>query len=309
MIELSLTWKMIPWMILALQPFTERPDIDFDNVIAALEEQGTWKTNDQDTYYFVPNESMSDYIPPFRKGQWIYTDYGWTWKGEFPASWAIEHYGYWTRQVDEEKRWVWVPNGTWLPSTVEWLVSGEYVGWRASKLDRFGNPTERENIRYGDATEWSFIPIEKLKSSIVPEDFAPQSQVEDLMAEAVPVDHIYKTYREIARPGPSPTILTGDPEELPLIPVTLSLPDLRFKPKNKTPQQYFSYRPKFYQDDAGIMRRVHLFLNPRQTPDEEKLKKMFGETEEQKKKKLEMIERFERSQEREEKHWESLYAD
>jgi len=297
------------FLMASLQPFLERPEIDFDFVIDALRDRGSWVEAEEgaEEYYFLPGAEMGATLPPYRRGQWHYTDYGWTWKGEDDQSWIMDHYGYWTRSLDPERKWTWVPGIHWLPATVEWLESGDYFGWRASHLDRFSNMVERESVRYGSPEEWNFVLKDKLSGPLQPSDFASVEKAAELMANAVPVDHIYVGYREIGRPGPDPTILTGNPETLPVIPVTLSLPDLRFKPREVQEDQFFVYRPDFHQDAGGIHRRIHLFLNPRVTPDEAKLKEMFGETEEQRKKKEEAIERMEKRLRKQREHMESLY--
>jgi hypothetical protein len=304
--------QAVPIMLLALQPYLVRPTVDFDMIIDALKEQGTWVAVEEgkEQYYFNPNETMSAAVPPYRNGQWHYTDYGWTWKGEHPDSWALDHYGFWSQSLSGKKHWVWAPTIHWLPSTVEWLQSGEYYGWRACQLDRFSNPVEPESQRYRDPEEWNFVHRSKLSQPLTAADFATKEKTVALMEEALPVDHIYKAYREIGRPGPDPSILMDDPENpeaLPVIPVTLSLPDLRHQPKEVLPDQYYVYRPDFYQDADGIMRRIHLFLYPREVPDEQKLKEMFSASEEDKKKKQEMIEKMEKGLERQRKHMESLY--
>lgn len=296
-------------MLLALQPYLTRPNVDFDLVIDSLKDQGTWVVIEEgvENFYFEPSEGMADFLPPYQKGQWHYTDYGWTWQGEHPVSWAMDHYGFWSQSLSGGKHWVWAPGKDWLPSTVEWLQSGDYYGWRACQLDRFSNPVEPESLRYRNPDEWNFIHKDKMGKLFGPEDLEPREKTIALMEEALPVDHIYKSYRDIARPGPDPIILSDDPEVLPVIPVTMSLPDLRHQPKEVLPDQYFVYRPDFYQDQDGIMRRIFLYLNPRTVPNEQKLKEMFSESEADKKKKMEMIEKLEKDREKREQHMERLY--
>jgi len=249
---------------------------------------------------------MAEHVPPYQQGQWHYTDYGWTWKGLHPVSWAMDHYGFWGKGP-EESGWVWTPGKHWLPSTVEWLESSDYYGWRACQLDRFSNPVEPESRRYRNPDEWNFLHKDQMGKTFTAEDLADREKTIALMEEAIPVDHIYKSYRDIARPGPDPIMLSDDPEQLPTIPVTMSLPDLRHQPKEIQPNQYFVYRPEFYQDPDGIMRRIHLFLNPRIVPSEQKLKEMFELSEKDKKKQREMAEKIEKRRLREEMHTERLY--
>lgn len=294
--------------LLALQPYLTRPNVDFDLVIESLKDQGSWMLLKEGTesYYFQPGTSMAAYLPPYQKGQWFYTDYGWTWKGAHPTSWALDHYGYWSK-ISNENSWDWTPGKHWLPCTVEWLQSGDYFGWRASQLDRFSNPIENESLRYRNPGEWNFLHRDKMSAPFGPEDLASAELVTELMAEAVPIDHIYKSYRDIPRPGPDPRILSSAPEELPVIPVTMSLPELRHKPVGDEVTRYYVYRPEFYQDSEGIMRRIHLFLNPRTVPTEAEVAEMFELSEEDKKKQLEAAQKQNKRLEKQRAHWESLY--
>lgn len=308
MVSISGMAQVLPIMLLAMQPYLTRPDVDFDLVIDALKDQGQWVALEEgvESYYFQPGQNMSEHIPPYQNGQWFYTDYGWTWKGVHPASWAIDHYGFWSKGP-ADAGWVWTPGKYWLPSTVEWLQSGEYYGWRACHLDRFSNPVEPESRRYSNPDEWNFLHRDKMRQPFTAADLADREKTIALMEEAIPVDHIYQGYRDIARPGPDPVILSDDPEQLPLIPVTMSLPDLRHRPKDPKPDQYFIFRPEFYQDSDGIMKRIHLFLNPRVVPSEQKLKEMYELSEEEKERRMEMIENMEKQRKRQEEHWERLY--
>ena len=60
-------------------------------------------------------------------GNWIYTDYGWSWESDWDWGWAPFHYGRWL--MDPVYGWVWVPGNTWGPAWVDWRFGGGYVGW------------------------------------------------------------------------------------------------------------------------------------------------------------------------------------
>lgn len=304
---LLLIW---PYLLQARSEYTRKPVVDFDLVIEALNDNGTWLPiqEGKEDYHFLPDPSRAaELTQPYRQGRWIYSDYGWTWQGTHPASWAVDHYGYWSRRLHPEKKWTWVPRALWLPSTVEWLQSGDYIGWRPGPLDRFGNPSERESERYGDPSEWNFIRKEKLNALLKAEDFADVATAERLLAEAVPSDHLFTSYREIERPGPEPEGLGSAPAEPGSYPTLLFLPDLRHQPTNPLPNQLFIFRPDFHQDNDGIRRRVHLFLNPRVVPDESQVKNMFKLSEEQEKSRMEALQRTERMNELERQHMDRLY--
>jgi hypothetical protein len=253
-------WAVLCGLVAALLR-AEQPRVDFDFVIDALKDSGAWEANPVHKFDYQPKVAP-DWVP-YRNGQWLYTDYGWTWQGAERGAWMTDHYGYWTRR-DISGKWVWVPGGYWLPSTVEWLGSGDYLGWRASRLDRFSNAMEPENMRYGDLAGWNFVLAAKIRGPLVAQDFVPPEKAKDLLANAQPVDHIFISYREIARPGPDPSVLKSGDQTAPVIPSVMDLSVIDAAPDKKaTAKEYYIYRPKFYQDEDGIFRRLDLFLNPR----------------------------------------------
>lgn len=64
---------------------------------------------------------------PYTNGEWIYTDYGWTWVSYDPWGGDPYHYGTWTN-IDSYG-WAWVPGLVWAPAWVTWSYSDAYVGW------------------------------------------------------------------------------------------------------------------------------------------------------------------------------------
>ncbi|MDD5261980.1 MAG: hypothetical protein PHD76_09055 [Methylacidiphilales bacterium] len=282
----------------------QRPLVDFDLVVDALKTQGTWEENKTTKFLYRPKVEKD--WAPYRNGQWIYTDYGWTWKGADAGSWVTYHYGYWTKRVADG--WVWVPSGHWLPSTVDWVKSGDYVGWRASKLDRFSNTQEPDNVRYSDPSEWNFVLSEKLRGPLKPEDFVTGEKAKDLLISGQPLDHIFKSYREIGRPGPDPAILKSGEKDKLLIPIVRDLQDLESRPDKAEATDFYAYRPSFAQDEDGILRRVELFLHPRkQSEKDEELKKVLGHDPKKDEDAKKQAEKLEEQIERERKNQEMLY--
>jgi hypothetical protein len=64
---------------------------------------------------------------PYWDGEWLWTDYGWTWVSYDPWGDIPYHYGTWTR-VDPYG-WVWVPGTIWAPAWVTWAWTNDYIGW------------------------------------------------------------------------------------------------------------------------------------------------------------------------------------
>jgi len=64
---------------------------------------------------------------PYWDGEWIWTDYGWTWVSNDPWGDIPYHYGTWA-WVDPYG-WVWVPGTIWAPAWVTWAWTDDYIGW------------------------------------------------------------------------------------------------------------------------------------------------------------------------------------
>jgi hypothetical protein len=64
---------------------------------------------------------------PYSDGEWIWTDYGWTWVSYDPWGDAPCHYGTWV-WVDPYG-WVWLPGTIWAPAWVTWAWTDDYIGW------------------------------------------------------------------------------------------------------------------------------------------------------------------------------------
>ena len=75
---------------------------------------------------WVPARVGADW-QPYSNGQWIYTEYGWTWVSDDPWGGNPYHYGTWTSIAG--LGWAWVPGTVWAPAWVTWSYSNSYVGW------------------------------------------------------------------------------------------------------------------------------------------------------------------------------------
>lgn len=64
---------------------------------------------------------------PYTNGQWVYTEYGWTWMSDDPWGGNPYHYGTWVFLGGYG--WSWVPGTVWAPAWVTWSYSDNYVGW------------------------------------------------------------------------------------------------------------------------------------------------------------------------------------
>jgi hypothetical protein len=86
---------------------------------------GRWVTAGAYGNCFVPRVAVG--WAPYVDGQWVYTDYGWTWVSGDPFGDVPFHYGTWT--WFDPYGWVWVPGTVWAPAWVTWAYGDDYVGW------------------------------------------------------------------------------------------------------------------------------------------------------------------------------------
>jgi hypothetical protein len=177
--------------------YTERGQTDFDTFLQLLNPYGTWSKIDG-LWAFTP----SDHQPPYTSGRWLYTEYGWMWKGTRPHSWATEHYGYWKR--GDNKVWSWYPGPFWLPETIEIRQTQEYIGWRSAQVDDSGSFVEAPIDRYMKFDEWSFVTLAQFANPITPEVLAKPDVTRLQLEASTDCRHQYLTYRMIDRPGPHP---------------------------------------------------------------------------------------------------------
>ena len=95
---------------------------------AALAPYGTWVDDPAYGRVWIPSaaEVGNDFTPYATNGDWLDTEYGWTWSSGWSWGWAPFHYGRW---VGSERGWAWVPGTLWGPAWVSWRAGGGYVGW------------------------------------------------------------------------------------------------------------------------------------------------------------------------------------
>jgi len=178
-------------------PYTTRGQADFDTALQLLNPYGAWSKIDG-KWAFTPR----DHQAPYTDGRWIYTEYGWYWKGRLPHSWATEHYGYWKRGAD--KVWSWYPGPDWLPQIVEIRATSKYIGWRSGEVDADGSFVEPPLDRYTKPDEWTFVTLAQFANPITPAIVASPDVAKLQLEDSTDCRHTYLTYREIDRPGPHP---------------------------------------------------------------------------------------------------------
>ncbi len=101
-------------------------EADFSFFYDSLSPYGTWVEVGEHGACWLP--AVDEGWAPYTKGNWAYTDVGWTWVSHEPFGSIVFHYGRWLLTSDG---WAWVPGSDWAPAWVSWRVSNEYVGWAA----------------------------------------------------------------------------------------------------------------------------------------------------------------------------------
>ena len=95
---------------------------------SALAPYGTWADDPAYGVIWIPSPAQvgDDFTPYATNGDWLDTEYGWTWSSGYSWGWAPFHYGRW---VSSARGWAWVPGTLWGPAWVSWRAGGGYVGW------------------------------------------------------------------------------------------------------------------------------------------------------------------------------------
>lgn len=115
-----------------------------------LSPYGDW-VNDQDYgYIWLPNAGPN-FRPYYSEGQWVYTQYGWTWASDYRWGWAPFHYGSW--MYSPRWGWSWIPGRTWAPAWVTWGYYDNSYGW--APMGPYA-PGGWSNYR-PHASHWSFV--------------------------------------------------------------------------------------------------------------------------------------------------------
>jgi hypothetical protein len=87
---------------------------------------GTWVEFSPYGYVWRPHYLGAGWRP-YSYGQWLWTDYGWTWLSDYDWGWVPFHYGRW--DWDDGLGWFWVPDTIWGPAWVTWDWDDAYIGW------------------------------------------------------------------------------------------------------------------------------------------------------------------------------------
>jgi hypothetical protein len=108
---------------------------------------------------WIPADVGADW-QPYSNGQWLFTEFGWTWSSAEPFGGTPFHYGAWS-PIDGH-RWAWVPGTVWAPAWVTWSYSSEEIGWApvppSAVFDESGRVRTPDRIR---EAHFVFVPAKR----------------------------------------------------------------------------------------------------------------------------------------------------
>jgi uncharacterized protein DUF6600 len=125
-------------------PVEASTNVSFGFFYSNLSPHGSWLVSAEYGRVWQPYEYDRDWNP-YYDGQWVYSDYGWTWVSDYRWGAIPYHYGTW--YPDPYYGWVWVPGTVWAPSWVMFRTGPDYIGWcpvsprfTVGASYRFGSP-------------------------------------------------------------------------------------------------------------------------------------------------------------------------
>ena len=178
---------------------------DFQVFFVELSRFGEWFQTDEYGYVWQPKEVETDSEwRPYTRGQWLYSDQGWTWASDEPFGWAVYHYGRWA--LLQERGWVWIPGEDWAPAWVSWRSNDDYLGWAPLPPETL----YEENYDYDSGVDsyydtspswYSFVPMEHFYEPVV-NYCVPQATVISIFIYTNNVTRIHTRNRRVYCNGP-----------------------------------------------------------------------------------------------------------
>ncbi len=124
-----------------------------------LSPYGDWINTSDYGYVWRPYfDNPESFRPYSSNGNWVYTDYGWTWASGYDWGWATFHYGRW--DFDNYLGWLWIPGYDWAPAWVSWGSYDNYWGWAP-----MGPNVYVQSNWYAPDPWWTFVPQNQFCSS------------------------------------------------------------------------------------------------------------------------------------------------
>jgi hypothetical protein len=134
---------------------------------------------------WVP-ERVSRHWQPYSNGEWVYTEYGWTWVSSDP--WGDDPYHYGTWVYTNRYGWEWVPGTVWAPAWVTWSYSNNYVGWAPLPPSiAFGSSGYSGRAIRMQPTQYVFVPTNRFVGSNVASVRISRDRSASIFSQTTPV--------------------------------------------------------------------------------------------------------------------------
>ena len=180
----------------------------FNMFFDALALYGNWTSMPDYGYVWQPTDVGPDWRP-YTNGQWVWTDYGWTWVSYEPWGWATYYYGRWV--FIDDYGWVWIPGTVWAPAWVTWYTGPEYIGWAPLPPDNnFFLEIGIGPIAFSYYTRPShcvFVPASSFLSVNINSVVVPQSRNITIIRNTKNINNITVTNNRVINNGPSVSIV------------------------------------------------------------------------------------------------------
>lgn len=126
-----------------------------------LSPYGDWIYSPDYGYVWRPYfDNPESFRPYSSNGNWVYTDYGWTWASDYNWGWATFHYGRW--DFDDYLGWMWIPGYEWAPAWVTWGSYDNYWGWAPMGPNIY---VQHSSNWFAPDPWWTFVPRQRFCSN------------------------------------------------------------------------------------------------------------------------------------------------
>jgi len=122
---------------------------------------GEWIYTPDYGYAWRPYLDYNEGFRPYAtRGNWVYTNLGWTWVSDYRWGWATFHYGRWF--YDDYFGWMWMPGYEWAPAWVTWGSYNNCYAWAPMGPNIYAN----FNFSwYAPGFWWTVVPYNRFCSN------------------------------------------------------------------------------------------------------------------------------------------------
>lgn len=165
-----------------------------------LSPHGMWVHHSPHGYVWIPRVYRYSWRP-YSNGNWIWTDFGWTWVSDWDWGWIPFHYGRW--DWDNYLGWYWVPDTVWGPAWVTWRRSSLYIGWSPLPPGtRFVPGVGIRSITFGlSGRHWIFVEYPYFYRTQIYRYMLPVERNQTIISSTIHKTNIIQRDRRIINQG------------------------------------------------------------------------------------------------------------